>query len=508
MKITPKRAVKAVTPYGMVVAYRRARPRLDKNKTERIRRREFNQKLSSGLATAKKLKGSGEPKFVVSLTSYNKRLKTAAPLALASLFNQSRMPDKIVLWVANGEKPPRSVRQFEKLGLEIKFCKDIKSYKKLVPALKAYPESVIITADDDIAYPKDWLAKMIKTHKAHPKLILAHRGRQITVADGQPSSYNNWPLLDKTIKNSHHMLPNGIGGILYPPRSLSDKVFDEDVFMSIAPHGDDLWFWAMAELKGTKRALVEKSHRNFKDLMLDEVGLYNTVNVDGNDTQFAKILKKFPEIANNIGSKTTKTTFPGSKAYWENRYKAGGDSGTGSYDNLAIFKAEVLNEFVKENKIQKVMEFGTGDGNQLLIAKYPHYIGYDVSETSTEMCRKLFKGDKTKEFYTLDKYKNQKADLTMSLDVLYHLVEQKVFEDHINTLFEASTKFVIIYAFDGDNIRTADHVKSRKFTDYIDANIKGWKLYQHIPNKYPYDESNPDHTTWADFYVYEQRKNH
>lgn len=212
-------------------------------------------------------------------------------------------------------------------------------------------------------------------------------------------------------------------------------------------------------------------------------------------TNFKSVIKRI------IPKGSTRDEFSSVK-YWENRYARGDNSGSGSYDNLAEFKAEVINKFVKSKKIQTVIEFGVGDGNQLLLANYPHYIGLDVSATAIKMCKKLFKGDDTKKFYTLDKFKNQKAQLTMSLDVLFHLVEQDVFEKHIHDLFKASTDFVIIYAADNNKFQTAEHVKSRKFSDYVNKNITGWKLVQHIPNKYPYDPSNPEHTTWADFYIY------
>src|SRR5437899_4317923 len=55
------------------------------------------------------------------------------------------------------------------------------------------------------------------------------------------------------------------------------------------------------------------------------------------------------------------------------------NSGLGSYDKLAEFKAEVLNGFVKENTIKSVIEYGCGDGNQLKFAEYPSYLGFDVS---------------------------------------------------------------------------------------------------------------------------------
>lgn len=75
------------------------------------------------------------------------------------------------------------------------------------------------------------------------------------------------------------------------------------------------------------------------------------------------------------------TTAPWSSEYWERRYAAGHNSGAGSYGALAEFKADVINRFVARNSVQTVIEFGCGDGAQLELADYRHYVGYDVSET-------------------------------------------------------------------------------------------------------------------------------
>ena len=45
---------------------------------------------------------------------------------------------------------------------------------------------------------------------------------------------------------------SGVGGVLYPPHSLHPEVSNEKVFMDICPHADDLWFYAMAVMAGTK----------------------------------------------------------------------------------------------------------------------------------------------------------------------------------------------------------------------------------------------------------------
>jgi len=121
------------------------------------------------------------------------------------------------------------------------------------------------------------------------------------------------------------------------------------------------------------------------------------------------------------------------------------------------------------------------------------------------MCKKIFRFDKTKKFKLMRDYNKEKADLTLSLDVIYHLIEDNVFNSHMERLFLSSNRFVIIYSSNKDeqNKIQLPHVKHRKFTKWIDKNISGWKLMQYIPNKY----SNTDDInegTFSNFYIYEK----
>lgn len=193
--------------------------------------------------------------------------------------------------------------------------------------------------------------------------------------------------------------------------------------------------------------------------------------------------------------------FPGSSNYWENRYARGGNSGSGSYDRLAEFKARVINDFVQENGVESVIEFGCGDGNQLRLAKYPRYIGFDVSKTAVEMCRDLFFEDDSKQFLMVDDFDRHIADLSISLDVIYHLVEDDVFDSYLENLFAASSRYVCIYSSNKDEWQ-APHVRHRRFTDWIDFNRPGWILCSYIKNSYPFDESRKKDTSFADFYFF------
>ena len=101
-------------------------------------------------------------------------------------------------------------------------------------------------------------------------------------------------------------------------------------------------------------------------------------------------------------------------------------------------QGRILNDFVAQHRVQSVIELGCGDGHQLSLAKYPRYIGLDVSPTAVECCKARFNGDTTKQFYVTGSTlpsADQAAELALSLDVIYHLVEDAVFTRTCATLF-------------------------------------------------------------------------
>ncbi len=220
------------------------------------------------------------------------------------------------------------------------------------------------------------------------------------------------------------------------------------------------------------------------------------------------IVRKIPivnNIALNIYCKIKKIPrLSNSATYWEERYKYGQNSGLGSYGKLAEFKAEVMNKFIEENDINTVIEFGCGDGNQLQYYKFKNYLGFDVSKTTVKACREKFASDKSKQFYHLSEFKDQKADLVISIDVIFHLLEDEVFDAHMTQLFASSNKYVIIYSSNVNDVSDVKtHVRQWKFTDWVESNAKNFSLIEKIDNKYPYKEGDLN-TSFADFYIYKK----
>jgi hypothetical protein len=196
-------------------------------------------------------------------------------------------------------------------------------------------------------------------------------------------------------------------------------------------------------------------------------------------------------------------SFTSSTEYWESRYARGGDSGLGSYGALSFYKAEVLNGFVRDHDVHSVIEFGVGDGNQLALAHYPRYVGLDVSPTAIGMCKARFAGDATKSFFLystfhfVDNHDVFLADLALSLDVLFHLIEDAIFEAHLYHLFASAERFVIVYSSNSALEDGAAHVRHRNFTEWVEEHIEGWVLSRKIENPIRIN-------TRADFYIYER----
>lgn len=195
--------------------------------------------------------------------------------------------------------------------------------------------------------------------------------------------------------------------------------------------------------------------------------------------------------------------FTGSAAYWRARYAAGRSSGAGSAGVLADFKARVLNDFFAAHGVHSVIEFGCGDGAQLARLKVPAYTGVDVSPTALARCRQRCGDDPSRTFMLLDDYAGQRADVALSLDVLYHLVEDPVFDAHLRALFGAARRYVVIYSCDDDQpVPARDaHVRRRRFSPWIAAHAPAWKRIARIPNPHPWHGD--VHTgSWSDFHIY------
>lgn len=194
-----------------------------------------------------------------------------------------------------------------------------------------------------------------------------------------------------------------------------------------------------------------------------------------------------------------------SNKYWENRYKKGGNSGDGSYNQLANYKANIINDFINKNDIKTLIDYGVGDGNQLKLIKCDMITGLDVSTTVINKLKNDFKNDTNKQFYLNENFKLiNPYELAISCDVLYHLVDITIWKKYLSNLFTYSNKYVIIYA-SNENKDYGIHCLSRNFTQYIHKHFSSWKLIKKIENKFKYlPNSDKKNTSISDFFIYEK----
>lgn len=253
-----------------------------------------------------------QEKIIVSLTSFPAAIPYAVQ-AIRSVLRGSLLPDKVVLYLDTQKFPggvlPAELEELkaESAIFEVRFDDAvIRSYKKLIPALKDFPNDIIVTIDDDICYYPDMLSKLVNMHKQLPNAIIAHRVRKVKL--NQP--YHNWrkykwyDFIFKKHIFDYHAMQTGVGGVLYPPHSLDSEMLDPTLFMDMAPTNDDVWFWVAAVSKGTYVVPVPGWHRKLLEIGKPGELALKTVNLkpgdDRNREALDKILKHYPAIKQRI----------------------------------------------------------------------------------------------------------------------------------------------------------------------------------------------------------------
>lgn len=240
--------------------------------------------------------------IIVSLTTYGKRIHDVA-LTIESIMEQTMKANRIILWLDfsfQNKTLPRSLQLLQKRGLEVEYCKDIRSYTKLVPSLLKYPNDIIITIDDDVIYEYDLLEHLIMAYQKEPSFVYCHRSHKMLKDNkGNLKSYMKWEWCAKSTEPRYDLFPTGVGGVLYPPKCLDDEVLNEEVFTKICPTADDVWFKAMALKKGTKACSVFSHDEYGEEYVLNpdvqDVGLscINNGEENMNDVQIKAVFNKY-----------------------------------------------------------------------------------------------------------------------------------------------------------------------------------------------------------------------
>jgi len=254
-----------------------------------------------------------EVKITVSVTSYPGRIKIV-DRTIDTLLNQTLKPDRVMLWLGEDKFPqkeaqlPKRLLKLREYGLTIGWCRDLRSYTKLLPALKAHPDDIIVTADDDILYNPDMVETLYNSYISAPECIHTQAAMRME-GDGKGglSSYNDWWYCKTSGEKSYANLLMGVNGVLYPPHSMPKEIFNEAAFKRIAPTTDDLWFWAMAVLNGHRICNLDangvgRTSSNYDAAGTGSLWSINESVTNGNDKQLDEILKEYPAVRENLMS--------------------------------------------------------------------------------------------------------------------------------------------------------------------------------------------------------------
>lgn len=243
---------------------------------------------------------------VVSVTSYPARIDSVYQ-TIQTLKNQSVKPDKIILYLSRAEFPkkrpslPRNLTDLLDDTFEIHWIdKTLRSFQKIIPALREFPDAILVTADDDILYTENWLKLLLAAYSECPNIIHCHRAHRIVFNKGKIAPYNAWKMSFKNESAVYNNFLTGVGGVLYPPHCLDKNILNESEFLELCPMADDIWIWAMAVKNHTKIHIINNSFSalNFVPGSQDGQCLWktNTVEKCYNDEQLQNVLTRYPEV--------------------------------------------------------------------------------------------------------------------------------------------------------------------------------------------------------------------
>ncbi|MCS3455405.1 hypothetical protein M2366_001472 [Aeromonas sp. BIGb0405] len=256
------------------------------------------------LFSRRKITFNKDGEYIISLTTYNKRLKYVF-LTIESLINQKYKASRIILWLSDEDLPdrklPSTLKRLQSRGIEINFNhENLRSYKKLTHFCqnrKNYKFNYVVTADDDVFYPTYWLQKFKESNDSVLGYVYCYRGKSIKFnSDGESTDYREWITdVDICNENDSLLMPTGVSGICYPKDSLSDDMFDINNILANCEYADDVWYKFCTMKKGFGCKLVMNINIHFIPVLFSLGKGLETNNVQNgmNTIQFNKAMSHF-----------------------------------------------------------------------------------------------------------------------------------------------------------------------------------------------------------------------
>jgi hypothetical protein len=266
----------------------------------------IDKKITTLINGKQKLSIKRTSNLIVSLTSFPQRINEIK-YTIFSLLDQTILPEKIILWLEESKFPnkeqdlPEELLALKKYGFAIYWCEDLRSYGKLIPALEQFQDYYIVTVDDDIYYKKNLLERLWLEHLKYPDDVICNLGAKISFKNNKVMPYTRWKRYIKKREAGFQILGCGYGGSLYHKRYLHKDINRRDLFLNLTPYADDIWFYFMTILNGTKVRVVKhplnriKYVNPYREYGLNHGHTLSSINVDSgkNDEQFKNVINHY-----------------------------------------------------------------------------------------------------------------------------------------------------------------------------------------------------------------------
>lgn len=242
---------------------------------------------------------TGSAQAVVSLTSYGPRLKDVW-YTIESIGRGQQRPARLILWVDDphfrAEDQP-ALRRLLARGLEVKLSPNYGPHTKYYPYVQESrgQELPLVTADDDVVYPRRWLKHLVEQAQKFPGEFLGYRAHQFTLdPDGQLAPYTSWLSAPDGAPASPAVFLTGVGGVIYP-LALQQKLVDTaDEFMVGCPKADDIWINLLALRSGIKARKIPVFGMTYMSIPGSQRYALHARNIseNQNDLQLARCLQE------------------------------------------------------------------------------------------------------------------------------------------------------------------------------------------------------------------------
>jgi hypothetical protein len=237
---------------------------------------------------------TGKPGTVVSLTTHGKRIRSVH-LTIESIVRGVVLPSRLLLWIDDATlfaSLPAALLRLKQRGLEIRLCKNYGPHTKYFPYLESQEPlaEALVTADDDIIYPRRWLAGLVAAHEQFPHDVNCYRGRVVTVRDWKLAPYSEWTLCRST-EASYRTMATGVSGVIYPEAFQRELKLAGTGFRDCCPKADDVWLHVQAIRAGFPVRQIQPEALHFPLIPgTQDVSLWSEnweEGADGNDRQSA-----------------------------------------------------------------------------------------------------------------------------------------------------------------------------------------------------------------------------